>query len=182
MKFVQIKSTTDSNFDSVLNLYNEAFPVNQRRTDDEFKDVINSNVNNFYCNAVLLNDSFVGFFNYWKFDGFIFAEHFAIEEAIRGNKLGEKVMKMIHSTAELPLVFEVELPDNEINIRRIEFYRRLQYEIVPIDYLQPPYNKTGFYQELHLMTNNLEFVLENYTEIKDTIYDNVYDVKPFSDI
>ncbi|VBB48155.1 putative GCN5-related N-acetyltransferase [uncultured Paludibacter sp.] len=177
MEFIQIKSSEDKFFDKILKLYQEAFPENQRHTNADFKKLIESGKNNFYCNAVLLNGFFVGFFNHWIFDKFIFAEHFAIEEAVRGNKIGEKVMKMIESTAELPLVFEVELPDTEINARRIEFYHRLGYEIVPIEYLQPPYNKNGYPQPLHLMTDNLEFVLDNYEFIKTTIYKNVYRVK-----
>lgn len=174
MEFIQVKSTKDPNFAAILNLYNDAFPDNQRRTNHDFGKLIDANLPHFYCNAVLMNHSFVGFFNYWKFNEFIFAEHFAIEVAVRGNKIGEKVMQMIHSTAELPLIFEVELPDNDINARRIEFYRRLQYEIVPLEYMQPPYNSKGFAQPLHLMTNNLDFVVTNFQEIKNVIYKHVY--------
>lgn len=178
MEFIQIKSANDKYADKLLSLYRDAFPENQRHTETDFIKLIeNSEKKNFHCNAVLLNHSFVGFFDHWKLDNFIFAEHFAIEEAIRGNKIGEKVMKMIKSTSELPLIFEVELPDNEINVRRIEFYHRLGYEIVPIEYLQPPYNNNGFWQPLHLMTDNLEFVLENYESIKNTIYANVYGIE-----
>ena len=116
------------------------------------------------------------FFNYWDFGWFLYAEHFAIEEAIRGNKLGEKVMNMMKPTQNTPLVFEVELPDDEMAARRIEFYRRLGYEIVPVDYLQPPYNKQGYYQPLYLMTDQVEFVVANYEKIKSTIYRRVYHV------
>ncbi len=174
MEFIQIKSTDNPYFEKLLALYADAFPENQRHSNDDYKRFIESAKDIFYCNAVLLNGSFVGFFNYWNFGWFLFAEHFAIEEAVRGNKLGEKVMKMIKSTAEAPLVFEVELPDNELNARRIEFYSRLGYQIVPVDYLQPPYNEKGFYQPLHLMTDDVDFVVENYDKIKNTIYKNVY--------
>ena len=174
MEFIQIKSKENIYFDKIQALYKDAFPENQRHKETDFEKLVESEKGNFFCNAVLLNKSFVGFFNYWNLGNFLFAEHFAIEEAVRGNKIGEKVMKMIQSTEELPLVFEVELPDNEMNARRIEFYHRLGYEVVPVDYVQPPYNENGFYQPLHLMTDNMEFVLQNYDEIKNAIYANVY--------
>lgn len=178
MEFIRIESVNDKFIEELLLLYKEAFPENQRRSELGFKKTISeSNRMNFHCNAVLLNKLFVGFFNYWKFDSFIFAEHFAVEQALRGNKIGEKVMKMIKSTAQLPLVFEVELPDNEINSRRIEFYRRLGYEIVPVNYLQPPYNTGGEFVSLHLMTDELDFVMDNYDSVKETIYKNVYGIR-----
>lgn len=176
MEFIEIKSHNDNHFEKLLALYQDAFPENQRRTQDDFKKLIESENALFHCNAVILNGSFVGFFNYWKFETFIFAEHFAIEESVRGNKIGEKVMKMIQSNANLPLVFEVELPDDEINARRIEFYLRLGYEIIPIDYLQPPYNKNGFWQPLHLMTDELQLVVKGFEQVKNIIYKFIYNV------
>ncbi|MGC3979341.1 MAG: GNAT family N-acetyltransferase [Paludibacteraceae bacterium] len=131
MEFVQITSVEETYFQDIMTLYQEAFPENQRHTATDFKSLVESRQKDFRCNAVLLNKSFVGFFNYWDLKDFNFAEHFAIVEAVRGNKIGEKVMKMIQSAAKLPLIFEVEIPDNETNARRIEFYRRLGYEIVP---------------------------------------------------
>ena len=175
MEIIQIKSANDEYIQKLLPLYREAFPENQRHTDDDFIALLGREPD-FFCNAVLMNNSFVGFFNYWNFEWFLYAEHFAIEEAIRGNKLGEKVMNMMKPTQNIPLVFEVELPDNEIAARRIEFYRRLGYEIVPVDYLQPPYNKQGYYQPLYLMTDQVELVVANYEKIKSTIYRRVYHV------
>lgn len=173
MEFIQIKSADDEHIEKLVSLYREAFPENQRHTEEDFKALLGTNPI-FHCNAVLLNDSFVGFFNYWDFGWFVYAEHFAIEEAIRGNKLGEKVMKMMKPNGNIPMVFEVELPDTEIAARRIEFYRRLGYEIVPVDYLQPPYNQHGYYQDLYLMSDNVDFILENFEKIKETIYKQVY--------
>ena len=175
MEFIQIKSAGDEYVDKLVSLYLEAFPENERHSEENFTKIIGSNPK-FRCNAVLMNKEFVGFFNSWNFDFFLFAEHFAILAAIRGNKLGEKVMNMMKQGVDVPVVFEVELPDTEIAVRRIEFYHRLGYEIVPVDYLQPPYNKEENYHPLYLMTDNVDFVLDNFEKIKDTIYKNVYGV------
>ena len=176
MEIIQIKSADDEYIHSLMPLYQEAFPENQRHTEEDFKALLGSEPD-FYCNAVLMNDNFVGFFNYWDFDWFIYAEHFAILEAIRGNKLGEKVMNMMKPQSDIPMVFEVELPDEEMAARRIEFYRRLGYEVVPVDYQQPPYNRNGYYQPLFLMTDQVDFVIENFEKIKSTIYRRVYKVE-----
>ncbi len=176
MEFIRIQSADNQYTDELFVLYAEAFPENQRHSEQEFKALLNSE-ELFHCNAVTMNSNLVGFFNYWEFDDFIFVEHIAIEPPLRGHKLGEKIISLARKDVNIPLVLEVEPAEtSEWGSRRIEFYRRLGFEIVPQDYMQPPYRKGGEYIPLHLMSDNLEFASENFEKIKEAIYKNVYKI------
>lgn len=176
MEFIRIQSAQNSHTQALLQLYTEAFPESQRRSEAALKKIMESN-DKFHCNAVLMNDELVGFFNYWDFDTFFFVEHIAIEPPLRGHKLGEKIITLARKSANRPLVLEAETAeDSDWGERRIEFYRRLGFEIIPYPYEQPPYEKDGEYITLHLMSDNASFGTAHFELIKTTIYREVYNV------
>lgn len=176
MEFIRVNSDKDEYADELTMLYLETFPETQRHTESDFRKLLGTE-ERFHCNAVLMNRVLVGFFHYWLFDDFVFLEHIAVEPPIRGHKLGEKIVSMAQQSTDLPLVLEVEkAEDSEWGARRIEFYHRLGFQIIPVEYVQPPYRKDGEYISLHLMSDNVEYVVENYEKIKNVIYKNVYKV------
>lgn len=176
MEFIRINSDKDNYAEELVMLYLEAFPETQRHTENDFRKLLGAE-ERFHCNAVLMNKELVGFFHYWLFDEFVFLEHIAIEPPLRGHKLGEKVILLARETTNLPLVLEVEKADeSEWGARRIEFYQRLGFQILPNEYAQPPYRKDGVYIPLHMMSDKLDFAVENFEKIKNTIYQAVYKV------
>ena len=176
MDYIRILSSADKYADELTELYLGAFSENQRHTKEDFRHLLDTN-KQFNCNAVLMNNQLIGFFHFWDFDDFLFLEHIAIEPPLRGHKLGEKVIKLVRSLAAKPLVIEVEQAENSVfGARRIEFYRRLGFEIVPFEYLQPPYRVGEDYIPLEMMSDDLEFASENFEKIKAKIYRQVYGI------
>ena len=176
MEFIRIQSADNPYTDEFLELYFEAFPENQRHSEQAFKALL-KNEDLFHCNAVTMNKKLVGFINYWDFEEFAFVEHVAIEPPLRGHKLGEKIISLTKESLSVPLVLEVEYAESsEWGSRRIEFYNRLGFEIVPSHYMQPPYRKGEKYVPLHLMSDDLPFAAGNFEKIKDAIYKIVYKV------
>ena len=82
----------------------------------------------------------MGLISYWKFNNFIFVEHLAILKNLRNKAIGTKAFKQFLSEIELPIVFEVEKPYDEISKRRINFYKRLGIVFNDFDYFQPSYH------------------------------------------
>lgn len=176
MEFLRLRHTNNLYAEALTRLYTEAFPSNQRRSIEQQNLLIENN-EKFYCNVVLLNNELVGFFNYWDFETFFFIEHMAIEPPLRGHKLGEKIITFVQNSVHVPLVLEAETVEySEWGSRRLEFYRRLGFEIIPKDYLQPPYDKSEVYIPLHLLSNQLNFSTSNFDRIKKVIYEEVYGV------
>ncbi len=176
MKFIRIKSPDDKYASELTALYMEAFAENQRHTEADFSLLLSTN-DQFNCNAVLMNNELIGFFNYWDFSDFLFLEHIAIEPPLRGHKLGEKVISLVRSFNSKPLIIEVEQAENsEYGARRIEFYRRLGFEILPFSYFQPSYRQGGDSVPLDMMCDDYSFGTENFERIKTVIYQFVYGV------
>jgi hypothetical protein len=173
IEFRKVESSADPLFGTMYELYQSAFPAVERRTLGDLEGVLNSDKR--FVMAVLLKDNeFVGFFNYWLFEGFIYAEHFALNPKLRGQNMGSEVMKTFFLNINLPVVFEVEMPENETAIRRIAFYERLECKLLPHKYAQPHYDGSGKLLPMLLMTNNYDYVDKHFSRIKNMVYKEVY--------
>lgn len=82
-----------------------------------------------------------GFITYWTFDSFVYVEHFAVGEKVRGGGLGGKALQEFRKMMARPVVLEVERPgSNDMADRRIAFYRRNGFHTIDsYEYMQPPY-------------------------------------------
>lgn len=136
MIFKRIK---EFEFDEFYGMLEEAFPFIERKTrEDAFNEFLNNT--NFMPCFIIKNGKKVGLISYWKFNDFIFVEHLAILKNLRNKTIGTKAFKQFLSETELPIVFEVEKPYDEISKRRINFYKRLGIVFNNFDYFQPSYH------------------------------------------
>ena len=173
--FYRILSVTDSHFSSMVTLYKSAFPPEQRRSLEKLKhEMLTSNY--FRVHALLVNGKFVGFSNSWIFETFYFVEHFAIRPELRGKKFGSEALNTFKESIALPVIIEVEMPNSAIATRRIEFYEKAGFHIIPNDYAQPPYRTPDSMIPMFIMTNDKEFVSKHFDPIKKTLYKEVYHV------
>lgn len=174
--FRRIESVTDHYFTELYDLYSVAFPPGERRNWAGLEHEL-AYEKRFHAHALLQNDQFVGFFNYWTFERFLYLEHFAIDSNLRGQLIGRKVMEKFREQAQLPIVLEVEMPNNSMAIRRIRFYEELGYTVLSHYYAQPPYDGKGFLLPMLLMSNDNHFASTHFDLIKDTLYRDVYHYK-----
>ena len=177
MELIRIQSTSAPFADELISLYLDTFPANQRHNRADFETLLGAK-EQFYCCAVLMNNSLTGFINYWDFDQFVYLEHLAIEPPLRGHKLGEKLVMLLREQANKPIVLEAEYPEeSEISARRIGFYRRLGFEVLPVEYMQPPYRKGEAAIPLVVLSDDVEYATSNFEMIRNRIYREVYCVK-----
>ena len=170
-------SSNDCNIEKVINLYISSFPEDERRDFNEVLRLLDNNSPFRIISAISEDGNFAGFIGYWEFDNFIYGEHFAVEPEMRGQKIGEKFLAHLASISPKPIILEVELPEEEMSIRRIKFYERNGYKLRDdITYIQPPYSPEKNSLELKLMTYRDIKLSDNCYEIK-TIHKNVYGVK-----
>ncbi|MDR1973714.1 MAG: GNAT family N-acetyltransferase [Bacteroidales bacterium] len=148
--------------------YIEAFPKAERRDFLFVKDEPRFAVYVFYYEG-----QYVGFITAWTFDLFVFVEHFAIDKSFRGRGLGGLVMKLFMCQTPLPLVLEVELPKDEQSVRRIDFYKRLCFVVLPQEYSQPPYRNGDEWLPMHLMA----YPDVPFEDVKRVIHRVVYGVR-----
>ncbi|GAA4425222.1 GNAT family N-acetyltransferase [Pontibacter saemangeumensis] len=131
-------------------LYEEAFPVYERRDYAQLLQLLDQPAMFFY--AAMQDKLFVGFYIYWQLQGFCFLEHIAILPALQGQGYGRQLMQRIMLETGAKLVLEVERPTNELSRRRISFYQNLGFALhAEHDYYQPPYQPGRQPVPLYLM-------------------------------
>ena len=162
-----------------LDLYVEAFPLCERRDNDEWLACLDeSNGKPFTLFGIFKESSFMGFFTCWELDGFVYGEHFAVNSKARGNGIGAQTVKALKSHyAPLPFILEVETPEGEMAVRRIGFYQRQGFHLNDEKYLQPPYRESEDWFELKLMSTDPKYLTENFEHVRNEIYQKVYNVK-----
>jgi len=153
--------------------YLSSFPISERRDFELVKNLLVGNPA-FKINALMKEEIYVGFITAWTFETFIYVEHFAIDEKARNGGIGAKALKQFMELCKLPIVLEVELPQDEFSKRRIGFYERLGFRLNHHSYKQPPYRPGGEWLDLLLMTYGNLDLNDQYEVVKDTIHDKVY--------
>lgn len=165
----------DSKLQRVIDIYLSAFPQEERRELENIEwQLANNECYNMY--AIRHEGEVVGMFVYWDFEATVYIEYLAMDATLRGGGLGTKALtQMIELIGPRKVIFEVELPENEIATRRIEFYKRFNFQLWDqIPYEQPPYRATDDWFPMHLMTNGEEPNAEDIA----LLHQRVYNVAP----
>jgi ribosomal protein S18 acetylase RimI-like enzyme len=160
---------------TIHELYHSAFPANERRPWAEM-ELLEMNEKRFTIKSISRDGTFCGFITSWNFDDFVYVEHFAVADIVRGKGVGSEIIDDFCNAAQRPVVLEVETPKTTQAIRRIAFYERHGFKVVSQTYMQPPYDKKSFYLPMLLMCNDSTFGEKHFSRIKNTIYTEVYGV------
>lgn len=167
-------NTSDSIYCKAENLFLEAFPSNERRDISDQRHNIDENPL-FNLFAIEKDAEFVGILSAWQFKDFRYIEHFAILPEQRSAGIGAKALQQYINMCDLPIILEVENPDEAIKIRRISFYKRQGLALWDnVHYFQPPYREGDKITPMKLMaTKNLKPEID-YIMVKSQIYNHVY--------
>ncbi len=156
---IRIGKLERSDIGKLLRLYEAAFPVEERRPyadEEQFAAFMRDNG----LSALAVKGeagSFLGFLTYWTFPGFIYVEHFAIADDMRGMGLGSRMLSWLKGNVSPCVLLEVELPLTEEARQRVAFYERAGFRMHSATrYLQPPYAGGLPAVEMALMTAGLD--------------------------
>ena len=165
----QVKTENQELYGFVEELMHTAFPAQERRDTPQQREYSDSNP--LFCNNVIVEDGKpVGMISYWDMGDFYYIEHFAIDPSLRNGGYGKRVLESIQTKLQGPIVLEVEEPTEEMSIRRINFYKRLNFTLHEKPYMQPPY-RTG--------DSGLPMLLMTYGDIDmEKDFDCIYLEKP----
>ncbi len=160
-----------------LCLYEQAFPEEERRQSSEWIR-LHENKPNFCIFSIGEAGHFVGILGFWKFEDFVYIEHFATLPSFRGRGIGGAILRQfVHDNSPRPIVLEVEPAENELASRRIAFYERFGFNLSPLSYIQPPYQKNGLSVPLCLMCTDSKYLSENFAHVARTLHTQVYGVE-----
>lgn len=171
-----VESFSDPLLDRVEKTYNESFPEAERRAFSLVRELVREEPR-FTVYALFKDGVYAGFITAWRFAGFTYVEHFAIDVSARNGGIGGEAMKQFLALCDAPVVLEVEIPVDGMSKRRIGFYERLGYVLDDHVYFQPPYRAGEPMLEMRLMTWGKIDLKQSFEEVKNCIHRYVYGVE-----
>lgn len=175
MKIELIPATKSFGLNHELELiYNESFTRDERRNWQELKELLDQP--NFNLNKIFCDRKTIGLMTLWKLAGWVFIEHFAIQESMRGKGIGSQVLKQLIERDSTSLIVEVEEPITGFAQRRIAFYSRIGFSLCENTYYQPPYSIDKNEVRMFLMSFPEPLSPVDFDKVKSQIYQVVYGV------
>lgn len=169
----RITSAEDCSFAPLMELYTEAFPPEERRNPDQLAHLL-LNQDCMHFNAVELDGELAGLFVYWEFPDFYYLEHLAVFSAMRNHKIGQQVLDFARDNLKGIRLLEVEPAEEEMAIRRINYYVRNGYMVLDREYVQPSYDGVRASIPLWIMGNvkydRAEELARHIATIKEEVY------------
>ena len=169
---------SEEEFEQVYRIMEASFPPDEHRPYEEQQKLLDNP--NYQIYVAKEDDNFLeiqGFMAVWQFESLSFIEHFAVDSKYRNTGLGSRMLQEIMEHQTGLICLEVELPDNDMAKRRIQFYKKngLYYNDYP--YMQPAISKGRNPIPLRIMTSGGVVSQSEYQEIKDILYREVYRVE-----
>ncbi|GAA4303221.1 GNAT family N-acetyltransferase [Nibribacter koreensis] len=175
LSFQHLPSTATPGFAQAWQLYEEAFPVEERRSKNQHVELLQQPAYAF--KAVFQEEVFVGLLGVWSFAEFTFLEHFAVSSQLRGRGLGKAAMALLQQSSPVPIILEVESPTTPVAQRRVSFYQQLGFSLNPFPYQQPPYGPGKPWVALQVMSFPAPLTTEEFSQISARVYQTVYQIK-----
>lgn len=162
----------ETRFEEIYKIMVEAFPIEERRSEQaQFALFQNPAYEVYGC---IQEGKVCAFITIWKMSSVHFVEHLAVDHTMRGTGIGNVLLKEYKATTNLPILLEVEKPENTIAKRRINFYERIGFYLYDaIPYVQPAFHEGMKDLPLHIMMNQKR-KQEDVISIINDVYQCVY--------
>lgn len=170
MEFEKLKS---EDIKSMYHLMQQAFPAEQMREYQNHQILYDKGC----FEAFGKKDKYenvVAVISIWKLEEIRYVEHLVVKEEWRGQGIGEKLMQFAFQKEKSPFLLEVELPENDIAKKRIDFYKRLGMYYNDYEYFQPPWKKEYRMLPLRFMTYPEKIDEKTFQRYKNMLYQKVY--------
>ena len=165
-------------FVQVYKIMESSFPPDEHRPYEEQQKLLeNPNYQIYVAKETDNSLGIQGFMAVWQLESLSFIEHFAVDSKFRNAGLGSRMLREVREHLIGRICLEVELPDNDIAKRRIEFYKRngLYYNEYP--YIQPAISRGRNTIPLRIMTFESQVDKEEFGRIKNILYRDVYKIQ-----
>lgn len=159
MKFIRIYSKDDRYFKEAMEIYKSSFPIFEQRTLKSQTDVLENK--QYYCSVICENDELIGILFYWEYDKYRYIEHLAISKELRGKNYGSKILEKFCQSNK-NTILEIDIPIDDISIKRLNFYSKLGFKIQNFEHIHPPYRKEYEGHSLKVMSYNKDLSEEEY--------------------
>ncbi len=165
----------EKDFDKVYKIMFDSFPPDEIRRYEKQRALMTKTEYKIYTLCDGDSNEIKAFIATYDFEGFLFAEHFAVDGKYRNQGLGSVILKELISCTAKPICLEVELPSTPIACRRIEFYKRNGFYLNEFRYIQPAIDDGRQPIPLLIMSTGAPLTEQQFQSLKKTVYERVYD-------
>lgn len=149
MEFLKIKWDDNERWEKVWNLYTESFPITERRKLGDHKRAFKDP--RFHPLSVWEDGLLLGIVFYWEWDNYRYIEYLAVSPDLRGHGYGFQIIKHIRDSQHT-IILEIDPLENELSVRRLQFYERAGFTLTPYRFKHLPYRLDGIAIELLILS------------------------------
>lgn len=163
-------------FDQMYSIMEQSFPYDEYRGYEGQKQLFENPEYKVFIHRNEETKEIDGFLSAWEFDDILFFEHFAVSSKVRNGGIGGRMLREVLTQVNKLTCLEVELPEGELEKRRISFYERNGFCYNPYPYTQPSIAPGREPIPLRIMTYQRTITETEYEKIKNLLYRRVYHV------
>lgn len=163
-------------FDQMYSIMEQSFPYDEYRGYEGQKQLFENPEYKVFIHRNEETKEIDGFLSAWEFDDILFFEHFAVSSKVRNGGIGGRMLREVLTQVNKMTCLEVELPEGELEKRRISFYERNGFCYNPYPYTQPSIAPGREPIPLRIMTYQRTITETEYEKIKNLLYRRVYHV------
>ena len=149
MEFLKIEPEDKSRWSEVWKLYEESFPVAERRKAEDHLSACDDN--RFFPLSVWDGNQLIGLIFFWEWDNYRYLEHLAVNPDLRGHGYGTQLLNYLRESKHT-IILEIDPLINELSVRRLQFYERSGFTLTPYRFVHLPYRLDGIKQELLILS------------------------------
>lgn len=126
---------TASDFTKIYTLIRETFPQEECYPYDFHQKAFQRD--DFFGRKLVSEGEIVAFVTGFQRNDYLFLDYFAVDQKLRGQGIGSAFFRSVIEQAQTPVLLEVELPEDQLKTRRIQFYERLGFCLNTYSYKMP---------------------------------------------
>jgi len=149
MEFLRIDPEEQERWNSVWNLYEESFPVAERRKMEDH--LLACTDERFFPLSAWDGGRLAGLLFFWEWEGYRYLEHLAVTPEQRGQGYGSEMLRYLRDS-EQTIILEIDPLVNELSVRRLQFYERAGFTLTPYRFVHLPYRLEAQPQELLILS------------------------------
>lgn len=175
MVMCMLRLLNETQFPMVYEIMEQSFPKEERRSYEGQRALLEREEYKLY-GAVDCQGRIIGFLAVWELEGLLFIEHFAVTPEARNTGVGTQLLGLLRKEYRIPMCLEVELPVDDLTRRRIGFYERNGFALLPFPYEQPSLGEGRAPVPLRIMLAGGCGDHETFRKVRDQLYTVVYGV------
>lgn len=174
MKPVNIDNSKHSFYHLFEKLYSISFPIFEQRTDEQQEKAFT--FSNYHLIGYEENETFIGFISYWEFEYYLYIEHFAINQELRGKGYGSEILQLFIRSTDKIILLEIDPVVDKVSEARLQFYKKCGFYENSYPHVHPPYRDKYRAHPLVVLTTKRKITAREYQifnkELTDIVMNN----------